>query len=727
MCPRGLTRLPWISGAFCRKFAGSPVCPLVPLVILALRTVRKPKSPALSSSASIPTPGGNPSAGWARLGLCALALIAYANSFGLGLTTDARTIIASDVRIRSASVANLSQILSHDFWWPMSADRLYRPVTLVSFLWNYAVLGNGENGAGYHVVNFLLHVLNVLLVYELALPLFRRRREPAFFAAALWAVHPIHTECVTNVAGRADLLAAMAVLAGLLLYTRMNAWTAGRRWLAAAGLFAIAALGEFSKENAAVLVGLLLLWDLSFGIGPWREGLRRRIPAYSAATAALLLLWWMRLRIFSPLPWPELPYVANPLIGAGFWAARLTALKVIGLDLWLLACPIGLSSDRSFNQIPLAGALDVAAWAALLLVAGCLAVAVARRRRDPLIFWAAGFAGLTLLPTSNLLFPIGTIMAERFLYLPCIAFVVALVALAARCCPPVAARIALALLLAFWTGRTLLRNPAWDNNLTLAQADVETAPASFGLHERLAAALFEQEAHDNLDRVIHQAETAWRILSVLPRQRQFQQTPANLGAYYRFKGDALGGAATPQGRAWYEKALAILQQAREVARAAEKNYDDVQLAHHKPLGKRIAFRDVYFNLGAVYALLGRYPEALEAYRYGRLLDPGSVDPYDEMAAVSQAEGDLGRAAIVLHEKGILEGYRPPTTDALKKLYDGLGEASCAFPALRGGAELDFDCPRVKSDVCQAAADLSQMWTEARNPERAAALRSTACQ
>ncbi len=692
------------------------------LVILALRALRKPKSPVLSNSPSNPPPGGNPSAGWARLGLCALALIAYANSFGLGLTTDARSIITSDVRIRSASAANLSLILNHDYWWPMSADRLYRPVTLVSFLWNYAVAGNGENAAGYHGANFLLHAINVLLVYELALLLFGRRREPAFFAAGLWAVHPINTECVTNVAGRADLLAAMAVLAGLLLYTRMMAWTGGRRWLAAAGLFAIATLGEFSKENAAVLVGVLLLWDLSFGIGPWREGLWRRIPAYAAATAALLLLWWMRLRIFSPLPWPESPYVANPLIGAGFWAARLTALKVIGLDLWLLACPIGLSSDRSFNQIPLAGALDAAAWAALLVVSGCLAVAVARRRRDPLIFWSAGFAGLTLLPTSNLLFPIGTIMAERFLYLPCIAFAVALVALAFRYCPPVAARIALAILLAFWTGRTLMRNPAWNNNLTLAQTDVETAPASFGLHEHLAAALFEQDPQRNLERAIHEGETAWRILSVLPRQWQFQPTPANLGAYYRFKGDALGGAATPQGREWHEKALAILQQAREVARAAEKSYDEAQLAHHKPLGKRIAFRDVYFNLGAVYALLGRYPEALEAYRYGRLLDPGSTDPYDELAAVYQAEGDAGRAAIMLHEKGLLEGYRPQTWDALKKLYDGLGEASCAFPALHGGAELDFNCARVKSDVCQAAADLSRMWTEARNPERAAALR-----
>jgi tetratricopeptide (TPR) repeat protein len=192
-----------------------------------------------------------------------------------------------------------------------------------------------------------------------------------------------------------------------------------------------------------------------------------------------------------------------------------------------------------------------------------------------------------------------------------------------------------------------------------------------------------------------------------------------LGAYYRFKGDALGGVATPQGREWYEKALGILQQAREVARAAEKSHDEAQQARHKPLGKRIAFRDVYFNLGAVCALLGRYPEALEAYRYGRLLDPGSVDPYDEMAAVYQAEGDLRWAAIVLHEKAMLAGYQPPTVDALRNLYDRLGEASCAFPP---ALQPDFNCARVKSDRCQAAADLTRMWTDARCPECAARLR-----
>jgi tetratricopeptide (TPR) repeat protein len=291
-----------------------------------------------------------------------------------------------------------------------------------------------------------------------------------------------------------------------------------------------------------------------------------------------------------------------------------------------------------------------------------------RRRRDPLIFWCVGFTALTLLPTANLLFPIGTVMAERFLYLPCLGFVAALVSLASRLERPRETRIAFALVLALWMGRTLLRNPAWNSDLDLALADVQTAPHSFGLHQRLADALYEQEPQANLDRAIRESEIAWRILEDLPSEWRFQQTAANLGAYYRSKGDALGGPGVTQGRLWYEKALAILKLGRESARAVEKNHDEAQRAHGKPLARRVAFRNIYFNLGAVSALLGQNSEALESYRYGRLLDPGSTDPYEEISGVYQAAGNSEWAAIALHEKGQLEGYLPPTMAALSRLY-----------------------------------------------------------
>jgi hypothetical protein len=56
-----------------------------------------------------------------------------------------------------------------------------------------------------------------------------------------------------------------------------------------------------------------------------------------------------------------------------------------------------------------------------------------------------------------------------------------------------------------------------------------------------------------------------RILDPLPPHLSRQFIPANLGAYYGAKGDAAGGPRTPQGRAWYEKSVAILLRGREIS------------------------------------------------------------------------------------------------------------------------------------------------------------------
>ncbi len=211
-----------------------------------------------------------------RAALIAIALAAYADSFGLGMAQDANVIVAADTRLRAVSAENIKLILTRNYWFPLGGDDLYRPVTTLSFLFNYSMLGNGQSAAGYHVVNFLLHAVNVWLLFELALLIFGRAG-PAFFAAAIWAVHPIGTEVVTNIVGRADLLAAMSVLGGLLVYVRERG-----RWTIPT-LFAIATLGVFAEENAAVLIGMMLLWDLSFGQKPrWKH--------YAAVAASLVVL-----------------------------------------------------------------------------------------------------------------------------------------------------------------------------------------------------------------------------------------------------------------------------------------------------------------------------------------------------------------------------------------------------------------------------------------------------
>src|ERR1035438_9476131 len=161
------------------------------------------------------------------LALWALTLLAYSNSFRGGLIYDSSRAILRDPRIREVTSAN-SQLILTQFYWYNSPNGLYRPLTTFSYLFNYAILGDGTRPAGYHWLNFGIHAVNVSLVFVLAL-LLLEGAGPAFAVAAIWSLHPILTESVTNVAGRADLLAACGVLAGLLCYARSNAASGRRR------------------------------------------------------------------------------------------------------------------------------------------------------------------------------------------------------------------------------------------------------------------------------------------------------------------------------------------------------------------------------------------------------------------------------------------------------------------------------------------------------------------
>ncbi len=621
-----------------------------------------------------------------------IVLLAWSNSFGLGFARDGGEV-TSDLRIQAATAENVNLILGKHYWWPNPADRLYRPVTTLSYWLNYSALGGGTNPAGYHVLNVLLHLVNVWLVFALAIRLLRNR-EQAFCAAAIWAVHPITTESVSNVAGRADLLATTALLSGLLLYSRARSG-----WRSGVALFAIAVVGVFSKETGAVLLGLILLWDIAFGFD------KRKLPLYGAVVASLVLMAFVRWRIFIGEPWPERAFPDNPLIGAGFWTARFTAVKAVGMELGLMVFPLRLSSDYSFDQIPLAHANDGIAWVALAAIVAILALAVVSyRRSDRVLFWCAGFTGLTLLPASNLIVPIGATMSERFLYLPSIGVAIAIAALIFRIKDGRVGFALIAAIVVVFAVRTFLRNPDWYNDLTISTADVKAAPASFRPHELRARRLYAESPEGNLDEAIREDEAAWAILRPLPPVDSDQRTPSRLGALYRKKGE-------------YQKSLDVLLRAREISRAREKAFDDAQLAHGLPLTYRLADDVLYFNLAGTYSDLGKLPEALDALRYERILSPEAPDSYDAMARVYIKRGDFASAAVALDERALTSGPTADTVSTLREVYSHLPEGSCAFKT--DGTGLNPECPGVLQHRCAALSDLAQVFRDARIPDMAA--------
>jgi protein O-mannosyl-transferase len=670
-----------------------------------------------------------PAKAWPRHGLilagiCALILLANINSFRDGFPFDNRAAILTDARVHAATSDNIQQILTQDYW-PKQPANLYRPLTTLSYLFNYAILGNGTNPAGYHWFNLLLHMINAGLVYALGLLLFRDRIWAAA-AAAVWAVHPLLTESVTNIVGRADLLAGLGVLGGLLCYI-LSTRTEGPRhaaWLAAAAV--VTALGMFSKESAIVVLAAMLVYDVAF---PNSTSWSRRSQGYAAVSLGCLIYLFVRHEVRGPAPPIFFPFPDNPLVGADFLTGRLTAVKVLGKYLWLLVWPARLSCEYSYNQIPLFGwhLGSLEDWKALIALAWCAALAafgIWCYRRNRIVFFCIGFFFATLTPTSNIVMLAGTIMAERFLYIPAIAFAILLVvavrAAASRLSRP--GDVALAILACICVGfaaRTFVRNFDWYDDESLYAANVISCSRSFKSHNGLAVALALAKP-PQLDRAAAEMDRSLEILSTVPDDRNESPPYAMAGYVYRQKGES---SAAPQNRQWFEKTVQALSRGAAIDAASSRA--TIQAAAQRGIQVlRGGWAPLYLELGKSYLDLGDPARALSALQYGRTIEPDQ-EFFEEMSRAYRSQGNNDQAAIVLLEGIGMNSQYTRLGRRLVTLYRETAPNSCALNQTAAGAGLNVNCDLVHTQICQATRNVAKLYNELGKPDQAASAASAA--
>jgi tetratricopeptide (TPR) repeat protein len=649
------------------------------------------------------------------------AWVAYSNSFQAPFLLDNEAIVLRDQRVHAFTPVQFHRILAGEYW-ETKPNGLYRPLTTISYLFNYAVLGNGPNPEGYHQLNFLLHAVNIALVYALSLLLFRRTA-PAALAAALWAVHPVLTESVTNIVGRADLLAAFGVLAALLIHTRALGSAGGRKavWLVAMAL--AVAVGMFSKESAIVIVAVLAAYDFTFARdASWRS----RLPSYLAAAVPCLVYLYIRAQVLANSPYMPTQFGDNPLLGAGFWSSRFTAWKVIGRYFLLLLWPARLSYDYSYNEIPLSGWADWKAWAALLVSLAIIAAAARNWRRQPVLFFCAGFFFITLSPTSNLAIRIGAIMAERFLYLPAVAVAVGAVAVAElwwKRYPKNAAAAAAAIVLLLFAGRTHARNQDWAEGRRFWLSGVEAAPGSYKTHLNAATAIAPSNAED-WSRAVREADQALSILDPLPDGRNAGNAYRDAGALYRSVGDAKTVApADPV--YWYRKSLAALLRSERIELSWDNQYRQENARRGKP-GLTSLPGSLYLELGRTYLRLGDRQHAREALERGHAVD-SNPDLLEELGSVYQADGDLRRAAQALVEALSMDPRRVQLASRLVELYGQIDRGGCAVVREGGQPALNVQCPMVHGDICSASRNVAANYLRHGQPYEADAIRRIATQ
>lgn len=471
-----------------------------------------------------------------RIGLLlALVAVVYGNSLWNEFTWDDELYITTNPQVTHFSWRSLLA--------PNHVTNVFRPLTFATFAADWRL--HGGHPFWFHLLNLLLHAIVTLLLYFLLCALLKEAapgRTIALVAAALFAVHPIHTEAVTSIVGRPELLAAGFLLGGWLLHLHDQE-------VPALVCFALALL---SKESAAAFLPLVVIGD--YVRARWKP-VGRYVRLACLAAIYLAVLWEVQGGRFGQ---PHISLLDNPLATLPTGWRILNALRIAWKYVALQLYPATLSCDYSFNQIALhrdfAHTLP-AALAALAILAAWL-WAVRYRKTDWVL--AGGIYFVAFATTANILIPTGTILGERLAYLPsagfCLLVAMLWVQLLARARESRERTLTVALLVIAVAGlgaRTFVRNRDWKSNLTLFTAAVKAAPNSAKAHLNLASAYRNEK---RIDLAVDQFEAVLRIYPDDP--------------------DALAGYGLVEFQlGHYDKAEQMMKQALDTSNRDNPNYD----------------------------------------------------------------------------------------------------------------------------------------------------------
>jgi tetratricopeptide (TPR) repeat protein len=549
---------------------------------------------------------------WAVLLLVGLTFAAYLNCLANAFVWDDELLVVQNPYIRNVRYLGAvftTDLFHNDADWDATH---YRPLQTVSYLADYRFWG--LDPVGYHLTNVLLHLGCALLVFALVGRWFGDRWL-AFGVAAIFAVHPINTNAVTFIAGRADPLALLGLLAALWCvdrYLSRGAWG----WFVAAVLAATAAL--FSRESAMLLPALVLWYGLAVRRN-WREAVRL------ALVLAVLVagFFWLRHEM---LGWQgrsthavwHLPVLVRAQV----------AMRALASYLGLLAWPARLQMERQllFGS-PHLHWLTVAGFVS---VAGLGALAWWSRQRARPVWFGLGWFALALAPMLGVV-NLNATFAEHWVYTASIGLYLAAFALLRQWR---GAPVLLTLVLLALVARTYRRNQDWADPVRFYARTAVAAPDSATARQNFARQL-SARGNTNAARAEFAAAE--------------QMNPGNARAKTSAAFFLWEQGELPAARAKIEESLALSPHSTRsllIAAAIAEDQADWPTAERHYARALAAITNVrpWLLYGGFLRRRGRLVEARALADTALRLEPGSAPAWNLSGAVLAEQGDLTGAA-----------------------------------------------------------------------------------
>lgn len=564
--------------------------------------------------------------------------------------------------------ANIQTLDGESVAWMFARPyyRSYTPLTLLSHAVDYRLFG--DDPRGHHLSSLVLHSVNTVLVFVFGLMLFHVGRGGAggaaadaqrssavsldaaeligaFFAAALFSLHPMRVELVAWVSDRKDLLLALFVLLccmAYLMYESSRGTKRALRWyIASLVLFVLAGL---SKSIALVIPVVLILFDVFLlrkrdrGTA-WTSLVIEKVPFFMVSIAfGVIAIIAARGSQTSDIvaKFSATQAVLNPFYSIIFYVGKI---------LW----PAHLTPVYGPPGVPLM-------IAATIICAAITAFTIMAARRGKswyLLGWLCYV--VTILPTITGLSAGIQPWADRYSYLPTVSLML-LVGAGIRGLWNRGNRAgmfvrgsvaALCVVLLLGCGRLSIQQvPVWQNGESLWAHAIVEAPDLPMPFANLGVALESKGDHDGALSMYTKA---------IALEPHYADALYNMGIAYESKN------LTDSAAACYSKAM-----------AADTSYDDA-----------------YVNLGNLSVRTGKLDDGIRMYEHAIAIDGSKPEPYYNMGIAVYTKGDRTKAiecfqAAIKRSPGYADAYHN-----MGVVYLDLGNSAAALECFTRAARLGF--------------------------------------
>jgi len=425
-----------------------------------------------------------------------IAIIPYLQTVSYKFVFDDEHLIVRNRKL--SEISDLSHYFFETHSWQDGYDNYYRPMMYASLMLNHYISGSAP--WSYHLFNIIFNSFVVLLVFFLAKDIFYRacgkhHDWTAFFAAVLFAIHPLHTEAVANIAGRADVMMTFWVLLGIMLARAGYNGSKIAGWLV--GLCALAA--GLTKETGFLIMPVICVCDfVCIKNIPQKKYLRARVWISGCMGTAFAAVMY----VFAQMNASNVSgtsYLDNFSPFVSLEIKIKTALYLIGKSIKLLFIPFPLSSDYSFAQItPVISFLTFYSAFAIIIIS-CGLMWSWKKNSTPaknITEFAILWFFVSYIFSSNLFFHIGTVFAERLLYLASVGFCIAAGWWLINISNKIVKTVMISFILILFTSWTIVRNTDWRDNTSLYKAMLITAPKSAKAHFSAAKLSIDDRDYD---------------------------------------------------------------------------------------------------------------------------------------------------------------------------------------------------------------------------------------